>query len=79
MTAQMMAGKILAAGHRVEWVENTDKAAEVRITRGDGLGEAAARFTIADAQRAGLAGKTNWAKLPQGDAPRAGPQRSARA
>ena len=65
MTAQMMAGKILAAGHRVEWVENTDKAAEVRITRGDGLGEATARFTIADAQRAGLAGKTNWTKYPR--------------
>ena len=65
MTAQMMAGKILAAGHRVEWVENTDKAAEVRITRGDGLGEAVSRFTIADAQRAGLAGKTNWAKYPR--------------
>ena len=65
MTAQMMAGKILAAGHRVEWVENTDRAAEVRITRGDGLGEATARFTIQDAQRAGLAGKTNWTKYPR--------------
>lgn len=65
MTAQMMAGKILAAGHRIEWVENTDKAAEVRITRGDGLGEATARFTIQDAQRAGLAGKTNWTKYPR--------------
>jgi hypothetical protein len=65
MTAQMMAGKILAAGHRIEWVENTDKAAEVRITRGDGLGEATARFTIADAQRAGLAGKTNWQRYPR--------------
>lgn len=65
MTAQMMAGKILAAGHRVEWIENTDKAAEVRITRGDGLGEATARFTITDAQRAGLAGKTNWQRYPR--------------
>lgn len=65
MTAQMMAGKILAAGHKMEWIETTDKAAEIRITRGDGLGEAAARFTIADAQRAGLAGKTNWTKYPR--------------
>jgi len=65
MTAQMMAGKILAAGHKVEWVDNTDKAAEVRITRCDGQGEATVRFTLADAQRAGLAGKSNWQKYPR--------------
>lgn len=65
MTAQMMAGKILAAGHQVQWVESSDKAAEVRITRRDGLGEATARFTLADAQRADLLGKTNWKKYPR--------------
>jgi len=65
MTAQMMAGKILAAGHQLQWIESSDKAAEVRITRRDGLGEATARFTIADAQRAGLAGKSNWQKWPR--------------
>lgn len=65
MSAQMMAAKIQAAGHRIDWIENTDKAAEVRIVRGDGLGEGSARWTMADAQRAGLAGKTSWAKYPR--------------
>jgi hypothetical protein len=65
MTAQMMAARIFAAHHKVEWLESTDKAAEIRITRGDGLGEAVGRFTIADAQRAGLAGKTNWQRYPR--------------
>lgn len=65
MTAQMMAGKILAAGHQLQWVESTDKAAEVRITRRDGLGEATCRFTLADAQRAELLSKTNWKRYPR--------------
>lgn len=65
MSAQLVAAKLQAAGHRIDWVESTDKAAEVRIVRGDGLGEASARWTLADAQRAGLAGKTNWARYPR--------------
>lgn len=65
MTAQMMSGKILAAGHQITWIETTDTAAEVRIVRGDGLGEATARFTLKDAQRAGLANKTNWQRWPR--------------
>jgi len=65
MSAQLMAAKIQSAGHRIDWIENSDKAAEVRIVRGDGLGEGTARWTIADAQRAGLAGKQNWARYPR--------------
>jgi len=65
MSAQLVAAKLQAAGHRIDWIENTDKAAEVRIVRGDGLGEASARWTLTDAQRAGLAGKTNWARYPR--------------
>lgn len=65
LTAQMTAARILAAGHQLQWIESTDKSATVRITRCDGLGEAEARFTIADAQRAGLAQKTNWVHWPR--------------
>lgn len=64
MKPEMMAARILAAGHSIQWVEATDKACTVRIVRGDGLSEAEARFTLADAQRAGLAHKKNWQQWP---------------
>jgi len=65
MTAEMLGARIMQAGHRVEWGESTDKKCTVRITRGDGLSSAEATWTIADAQRAGLAGKTNWKRYPR--------------
>lgn len=65
LTAQMLAARIYAAGHRVEWLTATDKTCTVRITRGDGLSSAEVTWTMADATRAGLAGKTNWKKYPR--------------
>ena len=65
MKTKATLARIFAAGHRVEWLEVTDKAVEVRIERGDGLTTAQVRWTIGDAQRAGLAGKGNWAKYPR--------------
>jgi hypothetical protein len=65
LTAQMLGARIYAAGHRIEWGDNTDKKCSVRITRGDGLGSAEVTWTMADAQRAGLAGKSNWQKYPR--------------
>ena len=64
MKPEMMAARILSAGHSIQWVEASDKACTVRIVRGDGLSEAESRFTLADAQRAGLAGKRNWQQWP---------------
>jgi hypothetical protein len=61
----MLAARIFAAGHTIEWVQATDRACTVRITRGDGLSTAEVTWTIADAQRAGLAGKKVWQQYPR--------------
>lgn len=65
LTAQMLAARIFAAGHQIEWISATDKQCTVRITRGDGLSTAEATWTIGDAQRAGLAGKKVWQQYPR--------------
>ena len=65
VTAEMLAARILAAGHRIEWGETTDTRATVRIVRGDGLSEAEATWTKADAERAALWGKGAWGKYPR--------------
>jgi hypothetical protein len=65
LSAQLLAALVYRAGHRIVVIESSDKAAEVKIERGDGLGEAQVRWTMADAQRAGLASKTNWQRYPR--------------
>lgn len=65
LTAPMLAARILAAGHRIEWKSATDQRATVRIERHDGLSEAEVTWTIADAQRAGLASKKVWQQYPR--------------
>lgn len=65
MKTKAILARIYAAGHRVEWLAVTDQAAEVRIERGDGLGTAQIRWTMADATRAGLADKPTWRKYPR--------------
>lgn len=65
MKTKAILARIFKAGHRVEWLESSDKACEVRIERGDGLTTAQARWTMADAQRAELAGKAVWRRYPR--------------
>lgn len=65
MKTKAILARIFQAGHRVEWLESTDKACEVRIERGDGLTTAQVRWTMADAQRAELAGKAVWRRYPR--------------
>jgi hypothetical protein len=65
LTAQMLAARIFAAGHTIEWVKASDRACTVRITRGDGLSTAEVTWSLADAQRAGLAGKKVWQQYPR--------------
>jgi hypothetical protein len=65
LSGQLLTARILAAKHRITWDTVTDTRVTVTITRGDGLSEATVTWTIADAQRAGLAGKSNWAKYPR--------------
>lgn len=65
LTGELLGARILAAGHRLEWIESTDTKATVRIERGDGLSEATASWSMRDAERAGLAKKSNWQKYPR--------------
>lgn len=65
LTAQMLAARILAAGHSIEWPESTDTRCTVRITRADGLSAAEVTWTRADAERAGLWGKGAWRGYPR--------------
>jgi len=65
LTSEMLAARIFAAGHRIEWRAVTDERVTVRIERGDGLSEAEVTWTMHDARRAGLAGKSNWQKYPR--------------
>lgn len=65
MKTKATLARIFQARHRVEWIESTDKACEVRIERGDGLTSAQVRWTMADAQRADLTGKAVWRKYPR--------------
>lgn len=65
LNATLLAALVYRAGHKIEVTENSDKVAEVRIERADGLGSATVRWTMTDAQRAGLAGKRNWQTYPR--------------
>lgn len=65
LTAKMLAARILAAGHSIEWTEVTDTKCTVRITRADGLSSASATWTKADAERAQLWGKGAWRGYPR--------------
>jgi len=65
LTAEMLAARILAAGHTIRWQQSTDTRATVRIERADGQAEAEATWTIQDAQRAGLAGRKVWQAYPR--------------
>lgn len=65
MTAQMLAARILAAGHSIVWKESTDERCTVIVERGDGQSAAQVTWTLRDAQRAGLSGKQVWQRYPR--------------
>jgi hypothetical protein len=65
LTSEMLAARIFAAGHRIEWRHVADDKVTVRIERGDGLSEAETTWTMHDARRAGLANKQNWVRYPR--------------
>ena len=64
MKTKAILARIFKAGHKVIWLEATDKSCEVRIERGDGLTTAQIRWTMADAQRAELASKACGGATP---------------
>jgi hypothetical protein len=64
LKTEVMLGMFYRAGHSVAWGVCNDRTATVRCTRGDGRGTAEITYTMAMAERAGLAGKDNWRKSP---------------
>ncbi len=61
---EAMLALVRRAGHSVSG-ETSPEGATVRGKRGDTGDEMSVTFTMADAQRAALAGKTNWKNYPQ--------------
>ncbi|HEX5430151.1 MAG TPA: hypothetical protein VFX17_03705 [Patescibacteria group bacterium] len=59
-----MLTKVLRAGIKVEWVSESETEAVVKLS---GLGRPAyvSKFTMAEAQKAGLTGKDVWRKYPK--------------
>lgn len=64
MTSQTMMSRFLASGGRQEIHELTEEAAEISLHHPNG-GTARVRWTIQQAQKAGLAGKDNWKSHPR--------------
>jgi hypothetical protein len=64
LSGQLWLAKAREAGHRVELVAD-DKSATCTITRGDTGEVHSETFTIADAERAKLAGKDVWRAFPK--------------
>jgi hypothetical protein len=64
MTSQTMMSRFLQSGGRQEIHELTEEAAELTLTHPQG-GSARVRWTIQQAQKAGLAGKDNWRAHPR--------------
>jgi hypothetical protein len=59
-----MLDDFIKAGGRVEWLEKNDKIAKAKFISPDGA-EHVDQFTIQDAQRANLTGKTVWKQYPE--------------
>mgnify|MGYP006272948429 CR=1 FL=1 len=64
MTSQTMMSRFLQSGGRQELHEVSEEAAEVTLTHPQG-GAARIRWTMAQAQKAGLTGKDNWKNHPR--------------
>lgn len=63
LSATMMLALAIRAGVRHQWLRADDEEAHLRLTRA-GWEPHEQRFSMADAKRAGLAGRGNWGKHP---------------
>ena len=62
---ELMRALLHRAGHRLRVTENTSTVCQVELTRADDPEHThVERFTIDDAQQAGIAGGANWGKYP---------------
>jgi hypothetical protein len=64
ISAQYMAARLIMAGVTYDVLEMTEKACEIRFKRDNGM-TLTYRYTIEDAQRAGLTNKPNWKGFPK--------------
>lgn len=66
LSAQAMLALVGAKGDVAwRWIQLDDKGAKLAMRLKDGTAEVTVSFTLADAQRAGLAGKDVWKKYPE--------------
>ena len=64
MSPELMRAMVARHGHRIDVVENSATACEVKGIRSDTGSTATVRWTMEDAKLAGLAGKNNWKTYP---------------
>lgn len=65
MSPELMRAMVARHGHRIDVIENSATACEVKGTRADTGSTATVRWTMEDAKLAGLAGKNNWKTYPR--------------
>lgn len=65
MSPELMRAMVAKHGHRIDVVENSNTACELKGIRSDTGSTATVRWTIDDAKNANLAGKDNWKKYPR--------------
>lgn len=65
MSPELMRAMVARHGHRIDVVENSNTACELKGSRVDTGSTATVRWTIDDAKNANLAGKDNWKKYPR--------------
>ena len=65
MSPELMRAMVARHGHRIDVVENSATACEVKGIRSDTGSTATVRWTMEDAKLAGLSGKNNWKTYPR--------------
>lgn len=65
MSPELMRAMVARHGHRIDVIENSNTACEVKGVRADTGSTATVRWTMEDAKMAGLAGKNNWKTYPR--------------
>ena len=65
MSPELMRAMVARHGHRIDVIENSATACEVKGIRADTGSTATVRWTMEDAKLAGLAGKNNWKTYPR--------------
>lgn len=65
MSPELMRAMVARHGHRIDVIENSNTACEMKGVRNDTGSSATVRWTMEDAKLAGLAGKNNWKTYPR--------------